>query len=42
MSLTENYQQVMVPAIMDRRAEDLAKIVSPGDQVIDVACGRRS
>ena len=39
MSLAENYQQVMVPAIMDRRAEDLAKIVSPGDQVIDLACG---
>ena len=39
MSLAENYQQVIVPAIMDRRAEDLAKIVSPGDQVTDVACG---
>lgn len=39
MSLAGNYQQVIVPAIMDRWAKDLAKVVSLGNQVVDVACG---
>ncbi len=39
MSLAGNYHEIIVPAIMDRWAKDLAKLVSSGDKVLDVACG---
>ena len=39
MSLAGNYQEIIVPAIMDRWAMDLAKLVSSENEVLDVACG---
>ncbi|MFQ5474026.1 MAG: class I SAM-dependent methyltransferase, partial [Dehalococcoidia bacterium] len=39
MSLADNYENIIVPAIMDGWAKDLVKIVTPGNEVLDVACG---
>lgn len=39
LSLAEKYERYYVPAIMDRWARDLATLVEPGDEVLDVGCG---
>jgi ubiquinone/menaquinone biosynthesis C-methylase UbiE len=39
MSIAKNYENIVVPAIMDGWARDLAKIVTTGNEVLDVACG---
>ncbi len=39
MSLAERYEKYLVPIIMDRWAEEVVRIVEPGDMVLDLGCG---
>lgn len=39
MSLAEKYEKFLVPIIMDHWAKKIARIIEPGDHVLDVGCG---
>ncbi len=39
MSLAEKYETFLVPIIMNTWAEKMARLVEPGDRVLDIGCG---